>query len=255
MSEQRTLDWYIQRCGKITASNIEVLMKDHKEAMTEQELAEFKAANPKSRVTTKTVPFSDMTFTYLDTKVLENYLPLKSNDQMSKNIVQEYIEERQAHTKAVEYGSMMESVAREKFAEKMGFELYEVGFIPYKKYPNLVGGSPDNMVRQESSIVEYKCPWTLEKHLLHLLYTKQEDVLENEPLYYWQMVANMLFTETESCYFVSWCPYISLSKQMKVLRIQRREEEISLLEERIDLAVDYMKAKMKELNSINTIII
>ena len=254
MSEQRTLDWYIQRTGKITASNIEVLMKEHKEAMTDEELAAFKAANPKSRVTTKVVPFSDATFTYLDTKVLENYLPLRSDDQMSRNIVQEYIEERQIHTKAVEYGTLMEGAARDKYAELMGYEVYEVGFIPYVKFPNLVGGSPDGMIRQEQGIIEIKSPWTLEKHLQHILYENQDDLLENEPQYYWQCVANMLFTDTCFCDFISYCPYISLSKQMKILRVYRRDNEIGTLEERIGLAVDYMRDKMHQIDNIKTII-
>lgn len=254
MTEQRTLDWYVQRLGKITSSGIEALIKDHKEPMTEQELAEWKAANPKSRVTTKVVPFSDATYTYLDTRVLENYLPLKSSDQYSKNIVQEYIEERQIHTKAVDYGTLMESAAREKYAEVMGYEVYEVGFIPYEKYPNLVGGSPDGMIREEPGIIEIKSPWTLEKHLLHLLYEKPEDLLENEPVYYWQCVGNMLFTDTQFCDFISWCPYVSLSKQLKVLRIPRTDYDIKLLSDRIDLGVDYMKEKMHQLDSIQTII-
>lgn len=254
MSEQRTLDWYIQRCGKITASNIEVLMKDHKEPMTEQELAAFKAENPKSRVTTKTVPFSDATFTYLDTKLLENYLPLRSDDQESKNIVQEYIEERQAHTKAVEYGTLMESSARERYTRLTGYEVFEVGFIPYKKYPNFVGGSPDGMLRQENGIIEIKCPWTLEKHLMHLLYETTDDLLKNEPLYYYQCMANMLFTDTDFCDFISFCPYISLSKQVKILRIPRNDFDLRQIDERIDLAVGYMKEKMQQLENIKTII-
>lgn len=254
MAEQRTMSWYIQRLGKISSSGIEALMKEHKETMTDEELAAFKAANPKSRVTTKVVPFSEASYTYLDTKVMENYLPLRSNDQLSKNIVEEYINDRQLHNKAVEYGTLMESAARERYAKAMGYEVYEVGFIPYNKYPNLVGGSPDGMVREEPAIIEVKCPWTLEKHLLHMLYEKPEDLLENEPIYYWQCIANMLFTDTEFCDFISYCPYVSLSKQLKVLRIPRPEEHIKLLSDRIDLAVLYMKEKMQQLDNIQTII-
>ena len=42
--EQRSMGWRRARLGKLTSSEISVLMKEHKEAMTEEELAEFKAA-------------------------------------------------------------------------------------------------------------------------------------------------------------------------------------------------------------------
>ena len=80
------------------------------------------------------------------------------------------------------------------------------------------------------------------------------DHLENEEEYYWQCVANMLFTDTEFCDFISYCPYVSLSKQLKVLRIPRPEEHTKLLSDRIDLAVLYMKEKMQQLDNIQTII-
>lgn len=252
--EQRTIEWYKARLGKLTASEIHVLMKDHKEPMTDDELAEWKKANPKSRVTTKTVPFSDATFTYLNSKVMENYLPLSSSDVRSMNIVEEFIEQHSFSNRATDWGTLMESDARQRYADTMGYEVFEVGFVPYKEYPNLAGGSPDGLIREETGGLEIKCPFTLEKHLQHLLYEKQEDLKENEPEYYWQCVMNMLVTDCSFWDFVSYNPYVSRSKQLKILRIKRNEADIKSLSARIALAVDYMKEKIELIDKIQIII-
>lgn len=254
MIEQRTQEWRRLRLGHITSSEISVLLKDRKVAMTEEELAEFKAANPKSRVTTKVLPFSDATFTYLNRKVMENLLPVNSKDTYAQNCVDEYIELHSQESAATRYGTEMESMAREKYAEAMGYEVYESEFVPYKVYPKLVGGSPDGLIRQENGIIEIKCPFTLEKHLQHVMYVHQQELRENEEEYYWQCVGNMLFTDTEFCDFVSYCPYVSKSKQLKILRVYRDENEIKLLSERIDLGVTYMKELLALLSKVNMII-
>lgn len=252
--EQRSMGWRRARLGKLTSSEISVLIKEHKEAMTDEELAEFKAANPKSRVTTKMVPFSDATFTYLNRKVMEHFMPVDSDDTYSKNCVDEYIELHSQESMATRYGSDMESVAREKYAETMGYEVFETGFIPYDKYPRLVGGSPDGVIRQDQGIIEIKCPFTLEKHMQHLMYETPKELKENEEEYYWQCMANILFTGTEFCDFVSYCPYVSKSKQIKILRIYRNEEDIKLLTERISLAIQYMKDRIDNIKNIQAII-
>jgi hypothetical protein len=229
-------------------------MKDHKEPMTEEELAEWKKLNPKSRVTTKTVPFSDATFTYLDRKVMEHYLPINSTSEEARNAVDEYIEEHSFSNRAMEFGTFWESTARNRYAEMMGYEVFEVGFVPYEKYPNLAGASPDGMIREEKGGCEIKCPFTMEKHLQHLLYESPQDLKENEDDYYWQCYMAMLVTGCEFWDFVSFNPYISKSKQLKVLRIKRDEDEINLLKERIDLAVEYFKAQFRKIDVIQTII-
>ena len=254
MEQQRSNEWFRNRLGHVTSSEISVLMKDRKEPMTEQELAEFKAANPKSRVTTKVVPFSDATFTYLNRKVMEHYLPINSKDTYSQNCVDEYIEMHSASNMATRFGTDMEPMARDMYADRMGYEVFETGFVPYEKYPRLVGGSPDGLIRQEKGLIEIKSPFTLEKHLQHLMYETPQDLKDNEDEYYYQCVANMLFTDCEFCDFISFNPYISKSKQLKILRIHRDDNEINLLKERIDLAVQYMKEKMQQLDNIQTII-
>lgn len=251
---QGGIEWKRQRLGKITASEISCLMKNHKRAMTDDELAAHKAANPKSRVTTVEEAFSDASFTYLNRKVMENYLPLSYSTDEEKNVVDEYIEEHSITNRAMSWGVLWEDTARKRYAESMGYEVLEVGFVPYDKYPKIMGVSPDGLIREENGGCEIKCPYTMEKHLQHLLYKTPQDIKENDEAYYWQMYACMLVTDRDFWDFVSFNPYVSRSKQLKILRVNRDEEEIKTLSERIDLAVSYIREKMQDLDNIQTII-
>ena len=249
MIDQRSTSWKILRLGKITASEIYVLMKDRKEPMTEEELAEWKAANPKSRVTTKTAPFSDATFTYLNRKVMENFLP--KDDEL---MITGYLDWHDISSRAMDFGTEWEADARAYYSEIMGIGVDESEFIPYKKYPNLVGGSPDGLNNDGLGGLEIKNPFTLEKHMQHLLYKTPQDLKENDEQYYWQCVANMMFCEREYWDFMSYSPYISSDLKAKIIRIPKDDGEFKLLADRIDIAAEYMQKKLVELSQINKII-
>lgn len=249
--EQRTDLWLRQRLGKITASEIYVLMKDRKEQMTEEELAAWKEANPKSRITTKTVPFSDATFTYLNKKIMECYLPVNSKNIESQYFVDCYIKDHNFTTKAMDFGVLHEAKAKEVYMETMGCSVSDTGFIPYEKYPYFVGGSPDGLVDDGEGGVEVKCPFTLEKHMQHMMYETPLDLKENDEQYYWQCVACMLFTGRKYWDFISFNPYVSKDIGMKILRVPRNEDEINLLDERISLAVRYYKEQFDKIYTIN----
>lgn len=252
--EQGTLKWKRERLGKLTASEIYVLMKDRKEPMTEEELAAHKAANPKSRVTTKVVPFSDATFSYLDLKVMEQYLPLDSTSPDDQNIVNEYIEQHDVSTRAMDHGSFYEGTARDLYSQLTGVGVEVTGFLPYDEYPTLAGASPDGLNMDGIGGIEIKSPFTLEKHMKHFLYQSQDELREEEPQYYWQCVMGMLCTGRQYWDFISFCPYVVESKMLKILRVHRIEEEVSLLEERIALAAKYIQSKKLEIDITQSII-
>lgn len=248
--EQRTDLWFRQRLGKITASEIYVLMKDRKEPMTEEELAIWKEANPKSRVTTKTVPFSDATFTYLNKKIMECYLPINSKSFEAVNAVENYIQDHSFTTKAMDFGVLYEDVAKNAYKEAVGRDVTDTGFIPYEKFPYFVGGSPDGLVDDGEGGIEVKCPFTLEKHMQHMLYDSPNDLKENDEQYYWQCVACMLFTGRKYWDFVSFNPYVSKNISLKILRIPRNDEEIKMLDDRIALAVEYYREQFDKISNI-----
>ena len=245
--EQKTDEWYLARRGKITASECYLLLANHKEQMTDEELAEYKADNPKSRVTTKEVPFSDGTFTYLNKKVAEYFMP--------DNAYLEYIEMNQLRNKAVEHGQFWESDARQRYMDVTGYEVYEVGFIPLEGSEKFCGGSPDGIVRYMNGIIEIKCPLNPEVHQDYLLLEKPEDLKELKPQYYAQIQMNIMVTGSEFGDFVSFDPRTSASKQLKVLRCPKDNEMCKTLSERVELAKNYYKERMERLDNIKKIIL
>ena len=248
---QRTEDWYLARKGKLTASEIYILLANHKEDMTEAEIEQFKKENPKSRVRTKEVPFSQGTFTYLDGKIAEMFMP--------ENAFLEYVEDNAPHSRAMDWGTLMEDSARNRYQEETGNEVLDAPFIPLKGYANFAGGSPDGIIRT-GGIIEVKCPFSPAVHIKHFLYETADELREDNLQYYAQCQYNMICVERETgteipfCDFISYDPRISKSKQLKVLRIPKDEEIQKRLLERTELAVQYFKEKINQINNVKTIV-
>lgn len=242
---QRTPEWYLARKGKKTASEIVNLLGNHKEAMTDEELAEYKAANPKSRVTTKEVPFNDTTYTYLNKKVAELF--------MNDDAFLEDSDAKQINTRAVNHGIMYEALAVKEYSEVTGNDVRLAGFIPLKGYESICGGSPDGLL--DNGIIEVKCPWNTEVHQDYCLLEEPEQLKELKPQYYAQIQLNILVTGSEYGDFISFDPRIFNPTRLKVLRIPKDKEYCKTLLERVQLAKEYIFARMDAINQAQLIII
>ena len=248
---QRNEEWYLDRKGKVTASEIYILLANHKEEMTEDEIEAYKKLNPKSRVRTKEAPFSQGTFSYLDGKIAEQFMP--------DNAFLEYMEDCLPHSRAMDWGTLMEDSARIRYQDETGNEVLDAPFVPLKGYEKFAGGSPDGIIRT-GGIVEIKCPFSPSVHLKHFLYDRAEDLKEEELQYYCQCQYNMICVERETgenvdfCDFISYDPRTSKSKQLKVLRIPKNKEIQNQLLERTQLAVEYFRKKIEKINNSKSII-
>lgn len=248
---QRTEDWYLSRKGRITASEIYILLANHREDMTEEELEQFKKDNPKSRARTKEVPFSQGTFTYLDGKIAEMFMP--------DNAFLEYVEDCAPHSRAMDWGTLMEDSARIRYQEETGNEVLDAPFIPLKGLERFAGGSPDGIIRT-GGIIEIKSPFNPAVHIKHFLYESAEELKNEELEYYAQCQYNMICVERETgvgvdfCDFVSYDPRTSKSKQLKVLCIPKDEEIQKQLLGRTELAVQYFKDKINQINKTKAIV-
>lgn len=247
------MEWFTQRLGFITASEFHNLMKNHKEEvhMSEEEIEQYKTEHPRAKniPTTKKVemPFSDATYTYLDRKIMERYIPHDGSDET-------YVGLHDISNRAMQYGTDTESIARRTYAERMGYEILEVGFIQLEGYEKFCGVSSDGIVRHEKGGIEIKCPYNIEHHVENLLMQNVDDLFQLRPEYYWQARLNMLAWNADWWDFVSFCPFVSHSKQLKVLRINRDKEVDAMMISRIELAVSYMKKRIDELENAITII-
>lgn len=260
---QRTQEWYLARKGKLTASECYVLLNNSKGEvpLTKEEQEQFRAEHPRAKMpeTKKVeVPFSTGTYSYLDEKIAEMYMP--------ENSFIEYMEECKPSNRAMQWGTFWEEGARNRYIEATGFEVLDAPFIPLKEFENFAGGSPDGVIRLGGSpngangIIEIKSPFNPAVHLKHFLYEKPEDLKEDNLQYYVQCQYNMLCVgreydyEVEFCDFISYDPRTSKSKQLKVLRIPADKEMQKQLMERTQLAVEYLRGRIESINKMRSII-
>lgn len=249
-AEQRTPEWFLERRGKITASEAVCLTYNHKEdePLTEEEIAAFREEHPRARVPeTKKVdkPFSQMTYTYLDSKIAEVYMP--------QSTFLEYVEQSNYETRPLRWGNEWEDTARQRYAAERNVEILESPFINMKDYEMFAGGSPDGIIRHSDGIIEIKCPFNPAIHLRHCVMKKPKDLAEENLQYYVQCQYNMIVTSLHLetpityCDFISFDPRISRSKAMKVLRIPADEEMQELLVARTKLAIEYIRARIQQI--------
>ncbi len=250
-AEQRTPEWFLARRGKITASEVVMLTYSRRVdvPLTEAEIEIFRQEHPRAKIpeTKKEErPFSQMSFSYIDSKVAEVY--------MTANSYLEYIEQSNYETRAMRWGTEWEDTARQRYASEHEVEVLESPFINLKGYEMFAGGSPDGIIRHSDGIIEIKCPFNPAIHLRHCLMTKPEHLLEENAQYYMQCQFNMLVTQKHLdmpityCDFISFDPRISRSKAMKVLRIPANQEVQDMLLERTRLAIDYMRDRIQQID-------
>lgn len=251
---QRTKEWYLLRKGMITASQVSALLGNHKESMSDAEIEAYRKLNPKSRVTTKEAPFSQASYTYLDGKIAERF--------MTDNAFLEYQEQFGFENAAMRWGTFWEDTARSEYEKLMGVKVEDAPFIELDGFERFAGGSPDGIVKETNSIVEFKCPANPAIHLKHFLYSSQDDLRDDNEQYYAQCQYNMLCTESylgckvEFCDFVSFDPRTSADKQIKVLRLFPDVDMQKLLIERTDLAVEYEREQIRRIKeSSNTVLL
>lgn len=136
------------------------------------------------------------------------------------------------------WGHDHESEARALYREITGNDVSECGFIQWdgSKY---FGGSPDGIVGDDG-IIEIKCPFKTANHARYLLLNSPKELLKLKPGYYGQIQGNLLATGRKWCDFVSYDPRcINPSLRIKILRVERDEEYITMAKDAIQMATEY----------------
>ena len=98
--------------------------------------------------------------------------------------------------------------------------------------------SSTRVVEKSDTCVEIKCPKpeTAVRYMANI--SDGETQKEVMPDYYWQVQAEMDCTVASGCDFVVYCPF--LEKPMHIVRIERNDEAILQIHERISLAEKYI---------------
>lgn len=188
-SEQGSQNWIDIRAGRFTASEFYRLMKDGRRPMTPAELKMRPKSGPGSKAKMIEDPrcMNEDTKSYIEEKVAETLTGIAKQKVFSF---------------ATQHGEDMEPIAAEEFSKFMGGIEYDIlSFVPFGDH---AGGSPDRKIKGKNEIVEIKAPYNSVNQVKYLMLTDQWDLKRDFPEYYWQCQANLLFTKSDVCHFVTY---------------------------------------------------
>lgn len=218
--EQGSEAWHLLRIGRFSASEGSRLVADCSRPMTPEELTKWKRDNPSSRATTIVDPrmLADGAISY----VIE-----VASERLTKKPAKEFYE-----NDAMRWGKLYEPEAKKLFSMVYEIEGMDVGFV---EFGDGAGASPDWIVMDRFGC-EIKCPQTRDAHLKHFLFNNAQDLKDKCKDYYWQCVMGMLATGYTMWKFISYHPDYPPSHQLKVINVPRIDEDIALLEVKLEAA-------------------
>ena len=219
--EQRTLDWYRDRLGYITGSQVGVIMKSGR---------------------TKDKVFSDTALTYLHQLAGERSLnPEVVHDDATFEF---YLQQANSTSKAMRFGIEQEENARATYETLTGRTVKEVGLCRHPEIEHLAS-SPDGITTDGDieGCIEIKCPTlsTYSKYVVEI--SDNESLKKVNPDYFYQCQNHMACTGTQFCDFIAYCPFVG--NPIHIVRITRDEEAIDQIIQRVALA----EAQINEIHS------
>jgi putative phage-type endonuclease len=119
---------------------------------------------------------------------------------------------------AMKRGTALEPFARKAYADLMGYEVTEVGFISHDHLP--LGCSPDGLIYEGALIkhgLEIKCP-SAATHISWLM----ADELPDD--YAWQVHMSMILAQADRWDFFAYCPLATFQKEREAWTVRDIEE-------------------------------
>jgi hypothetical protein len=109
-----------------------------------------------------------------------------------------------------------------------------------------IGCTPDGLIIEEKAGIEIKCPKS-KTHFNYRLIRCGAELKTEAPEYYWQVQGSMHITGFDHWYFASFDPrYKNPSHRMHYVVIDRNEDDIALLEQRLLMAIVHRNYLLKE---------
>lgn len=225
--EQRSLDWFRSRIGSICGSKISDIMKTGRK---------------------KDDIWSDTAKSYLYQVAGERmFNPVFLNDD---DVFNDYLAQTSFTSKAMQWGIDQESeaISLYKQLEHPDDELVDVSSCKHDTIPHFAA-SPDGLIyfdrpNGKFKVLEVKCPNVSTFMRYRAEIHDGESLKSVKPEYYWQVMAEMDCTGASCATFITYCPW--LSKPIHWADIERNEDDIKLMEERVVLANEFIQ------NIINT---
>lgn len=201
--EQRSDDWFAARLGKATASRIVDVM------------ATLKTGKPAA--------------------TRENYAAQLVAERLTGSKADSFT------NAAMQWGVDMEAEARAAYAEHIGDQPVEIGFIDHPTIA-MSGASPDGLVGFDG-MLEIKCPNTA----THIA-TLRGGAIDRK--YLLQMQWQMACAEREWCDFVSYDPRMPEAMRLHVRRVKRDDQLIGEIEQAVTAFLAEIDATVAELSAL-----
>jgi len=211
--EQRSLEWFRQRLGQFTGSNIHKLIG--KTALTKTALSYIFEVAAERNLAKKIVSGDEEFTEYLDTVSISS--------------------------KAIQFGIDMEDLARATYEMYTGNHVTETGSVSHPDIHNYAA-SPDGVVTVLDMIIEIKVPKPATFMEYMTLIRDAASLKAVKPEYYWQMMAEMDCTGAARGHFVAFNPY--MREPLHIATIERCPDDIDIIHERIAMAEDYINDKI-----------
>lgn len=150
-------------------------------------------------------------------------------------------------TSSTEHGNEFEKEAAVQFMEETGLVVANYGidqeFIELGEH---LGCTPDGLIGDDAGF-ESKCP-NSKTHDHYLSNIQCQDSFKKTCSdYYWQIQGSMYITGRKKWYFVSYDPrFVEQKERLLILRIDRNEEDIENLKNRLRLAIGYKLSLLKK---------
>ena len=140
--------------------------------------------------------------------------------------------------KALQYGIDNEPIAIKAYEKAKGVKVKKGKFRLIPRF-NLGGGTPDGLIGNDG-VIEVKCPYISTNHVKTVVTKKVPDIYKD------QITGHLLVTGRKWVDFVSFDPRNKI-KSLMIIRVERNENDIQELMERIQLFDKTLKAEMKKL--------
>ena len=137
---------------------------------------------------------------------------------------------------ALDWGNDYEPLARRKYEERTWNEVQQIGFCTYGDY---VGCSTDGLV-DDDGMIEIKCPFSSRNHVNYRLNGVPKQ-------YVAQIQGGLWVTGRKWCDFISFDNRFTEQYKIYIQRIERDEDYINVLENRINDFIELYKELIQKL--------
>lgn len=164
-------------------------------------------------------------------------------------------EEPDFYSRSMEWGNEQEPQAVMRYCQENNLDVNSpdviytsIGGFVFFTWKDIAGGTPDIILPKLKKNVEIKCPDST-THLYYMLKLNQGNFKKELPKYYDQMQFNNFLTGNDSTDFVSFDPRIKQeSRQFFQLNIERDDQRIKEITEKIEIVNEYKEQLLKQFN-------